>query len=292
MPILGTLPRIQQPITDISATTVINWLGGPIFSRSLSSNLSFTFTNEKVGQEIYIVLENTSSSVVTASFAPSSLVLRWEKGEVLNQVGATQSTVFKFTNFGMYILASVVSERVRTDIGGYKHVNDFFMLDPSDIGYSLSRWVLKSGTGRMTYETSADNGMGYGRFAFDGNCLYEYADYLPVMPYTGVGGFGRYKKSLGTANIYLGVTCYDANKNDLTTSKAFIANGASVTTTWALSQGRAKTEGAAIDNLVIGTRFVRPYIQITNYTNTTTDKVYLSGYNIFTSNFSTVADYA
>ncbi len=292
MPILGTLPRIQQPIADISSTTVIDWLSGPIFKRDVSSNLSFSFSNEKIGQEIIVVLDNSTGNVLTAGFTPSSLGLRWEKGEVFNQIGANQSTVFKFVNLGIYILASVVSERIMSDIGGYKHVDDFFMLDPSDIGYSLSRWVLKSGTGVMTYETSSDNGMGYGRFAFDGNCVYEYIDFIPVMPYTGIGGYGRYKKALGTANIYLGANCYDANKNNLSSSKAFIANNASVTTSWALSQGRAKTEGAAVDNLAVGTRFVRPYISITNYTGTATDKVYLSGYNIYTSNFSTVADYA
>ena len=96
MPILGTLPRIQQPIKDITGTTVINWLEGPIFKRSISGNTSFTFSTEKVGQEILVVLDNSSANVVTASFSPSSLNLRWEKGEALDRVGAGQSTIFKF----------------------------------------------------------------------------------------------------------------------------------------------------------------------------------------------------
>jgi len=292
MPILGTLPRIQQPITDISATTDISWLAGPIFSRAMNTDMVFTFSSENIGQEIQVVLSNSGASVYTADFTPTSLSLRWEKGEILNQVGANQSTVFKFVNLGTYILASVVSERVRTDIGGYKQIDDFFMMDPTDIGYSLSRWERLSGTGNMTYEYSSDNGMGYGRFAFDGDCVFEFKDFIPVMPYTGVGGFIRYKKALGTATLNAGVYCFDANKNDLTTNKAFIEPSGSVTTSWALSQGRAKNEGGSTDNLATGTRFVKPYIQISSYSGTTSDKVYVSGFNVFTSNFSTVADYA
>lgn len=291
MPILGTIPRIRQPITDINATTVINWLSGPIFSRDISADTAFTFLTEGIGQEISVVLLNTSTSVVTANFSPSSLALRWEKGEVLNQVGANQSTIFKFVNFGTYILASVVSEKVRTDLG-YRHIDGFFFMDPSDIGYSLSRWELISGTGVMAYEASNDSGMGYGRYSFDGNCLYRLKDYIPVMPYSGIGGFGRYKKNLGTANINLGVSCFDANKNDLSSNKPFVVNSGSVTTSWAFSQDRAKNEGGGNNNLATGTRFVKPYIQILSYSGTTSDKVYVSGYNIFTSNFSTVADYA
>ena len=183
MPILGTLPRIQQPIADISATTNIDWLGGPIFSREILANTSFTLSNENIGQEVTVVLVNNSTTVVTADFAPSSLSLRWERGEVLNQVGSFQSTVFKFVNLGMYILASVVSEKVRTDVGGYKEIENFFMMDPSDIGYGLSRWSRVSGSGNMTFETSSDNSMGYGRYAFDGDCVYELLDFLPVMPF-------------------------------------------------------------------------------------------------------------
>jgi len=291
MPILGTSSRTQQPITDISATTAIDWLGGPIFNRSVGANMSFTFANESIGQEIIVVLDNVISGVITADFAPSGLNLRWEKGEALNEVGGSQSTVFKFVNLGTYILASVISDRVRTDLG-YRQINDFFMMDPSDIGYFLSRWERLSGTGNMTYEASADTGMGYGRFAFDGDCVYRLKDFLPVMPYTGVGGFVRYKKALGTATINAGAYCFDANKNDLTTNKPFIEASGAVTTSWALSQGRAKNEGGSSDNLAIGTRFVKPYIQISSYSGTTGDKVYVSGFNVFTANFSTVADYA
>jgi len=291
MPILGTLPRTQQPITDISATTTVDWLAGPIFSRTIGSNMSFTFSNENIGQEIKVVLYNSSSNVVTASFAPSGLSLRWEKGGVQDRVGAYQSTVFKFVNLGMYILASVVSERVRTDIG-YEQSDGFFMLDPSDIGYSLSKWTRLSGTGTMTYEGSADTGMGYGRFAFDGDCLYVYDDFIPVMPFTGVGGYGRYKKAVGTAVLSLGGRCYDGNKNDLVTNKNFVVSGGSVTTSWKLSQGRAKNEGGTHSNLATGTRFIKPYLAVASYSGGTADKVYLSGFNIFTSNFSTVADYA
>lgn len=291
MPILGTLPRIQQPITDISATTNVDWLAGPIFSRNITANTAFTFSSENVGQEIQVVLYNNSSNVVTADFTPSGSALRWEKGGVQNRVGSFQSTVFKFVNLGLYILASVISERVRTDVG-YEEADSFYMMDPSDIGYSLSKWTRTSGTGNMTYEASADTGMGYGRFAFDGNCVYVFDDYLAVMPYTGVGGYGRYKKSLSTATISLGGRCFDANKNDLSTNKNFIASSASVTTSWAIAQGRAKLEGGAQDNLATGTRFIRPYIEITSYAGTATDKVYLSGFNIYTSNFATVSDYA
>ena len=291
MPILGTTPRAQAPITDITTTTVINWLAGPIFARAIATNTAFTFITESVGQEVTVVITNATAKVVTADFTPSGLNLHWERGEVLNEVGGFQSTVFKFVNLGTYILASVVSDRVRTDLG-YRLIDNFFMMDPSDIGYFLSRWEKVSGTGNMTYEASADTGMGYGRFAFDGDCVYRLKDYIAVMPYSGIGGFARYKKSLGTASFHAGVYCFDANKNDLTTSKPFIANSGSVTTSWAFSQGRAKNEGGSSDNLATGTRFVKPYISITAYSGTTTDKVYVSGYNVFTANFSTVADYA
>lgn len=294
MPILGTLPRIQQPITDISATSTINWLGGPIFSRSIGGNMSFIFSNENIGQEIQVILHNSSVSVVEATFAPSSLDLRWEKGEVQDRVGGRQSTIFKFVNFGTFILASVISERIAISSSENALVDNFYMSDPSDIGYSLNKWEIQdAGTSNISYEASTDSGMGYGRYAFDGNGTWHFRDFIPTMPFTGAGGFGLFKKSLGTANIYLGARCFSANKNDLLENRYFVTQGESVTTSWSLAQGRAKNEGVSMtENFPTGTRFIKPLIIIENYTGTSADKVYLSGFNIFTSNFSTVADYA
>lgn len=293
MPILGTLPRMSQPSTSISGTTTINWLAGPIFiDNALPTSTSYSFTNEQIGQEITVVIGGGSGNTIEIDFTPSSGNLQWENGERVDQVGPSTWTVLKFVKVtSSVIVGSIISEKVKADIG-YRTVRDFYMTDPANVGFELTRWERISGTGTMSYENSSDNGMGYGRYAFDGDCVYMLKDFIPVMPYTGAGGYGRYKKAVGTSNIYLGAKCFDGNKNDLATFKAFVANNASVSTSWALAQGRAKMEGGDNENFATGTRFIKPYISITNYTGTVSDKVYVSGFNIYTSNFSTVADYA
>lgn len=293
MPILGTLPRMSQPSTNISGMTRIDWLAGPIFiDNALLISTAYNFDNEYIGQEITVVIGGGGPATLEIDFTPSVGNIQWENGEQVDQVGPGTMTVLKFVKVSpSVIVGSIISEKTKVD-SGFRTIRDFFMSDPADVGFELTRWELVSGTGIMTYENSSDNGMGYGRYAFDGNCVYMFKDFIPVMPYTGAGGYGRYKKAVGTGNIHLGVGCFDANKNNLASLKPFVADNAAISTSWALSQGRSKMEGAAVDNFASGTRFIKPYISITNYTGATSDKVYLSGFNVYTSNFATVADYA
>lgn len=58
------LPEAQSAIEG----TVIDWSSGGIYTKQVSANESFTFSNDEDGKTILVIIENISASPVTITF--------------------------------------------------------------------------------------------------------------------------------------------------------------------------------------------------------------------------------
>lgn len=152
----------------------------------------------------------------------------------------------------------------------------------------LDRWVKISGTGAMSYVHDTNCLAGKGHFEITGTGLFVFEDYIPVMPFAGIGGYlGAY--SSATATVTIGFQAYDANLALLTPNGGFLKNSASLTGSWEYIQDICVLEApSGVNKFPVGTRFIKPSIQVLTNTGT----VYFDAFNIFPMTFSTISLYS
>ena len=297
MAIIGTVPKMKAPSNaDSSTSTVLDWAFGPILTRTVSGDTTFTFTNIDYSEEITVVVYNSSQQACSVEF-PSNVM--WSKGTPKSSIGKSQTNVYKFKNHDGNILATIAESSLRTpevdnnpNSAYITNVGDFFFMDPNEIESFLARWQLISGTGSLTYEPSpAENGMGRGALRIQGTGLWRFKDYIPVMPEAGIGGMAYTRTDSGNATFSLGFESFDKDYNPLNIYRYFLNYNTSASTTLAYKQeicaGENSNSGQNRQDFYTGTRFVKPVISVT----ANGSYLYLSALNFFTSNFTAKAVY-
>lgn len=93
--------------------TQLNWAAGSSFSRTLTSNTTFTFTNAQPGQEIVVAVSSPLSS-----YTITWPTVTWPGAVTPTQSTADQTDVYTFKNIGNIIYGAVNrSSRVFEDAG-------------------------------------------------------------------------------------------------------------------------------------------------------------------------------
>jgi hypothetical protein len=99
-----TSPTEAGPSTPISASN-IDWSLGNIFTKTLSANTTFTFSNLRVGVIVVRVTNTVSNYTVTW---PASVL--WSGGTAPTQTVGNKSDVYTFVYDGSTVYGSVVQD--------------------------------------------------------------------------------------------------------------------------------------------------------------------------------------
>lgn len=112
--VIGTLSARTFIGLDATITgTQVNWSSGTSFSRTLTSNTTFTFTNAQPGQEIVVAVSSPLSS-----YNITWPTVTWPGDVTPTQSTADQTDVYTFKNIGNIIYGAVNrSSRVSEDAG-------------------------------------------------------------------------------------------------------------------------------------------------------------------------------
>ena len=86
--------------------TSIDWATGNVFTKTLSANTTFTFSNQASGQTIVVRLTNTASNYTVTW--PGSVL--WSGGTAPVQTIGAKSDVYTFVYDGSSIYGSVVQD--------------------------------------------------------------------------------------------------------------------------------------------------------------------------------------
>lgn len=103
--ISGTATIAQQTIaTQAVAALAIDWSTGSVFTKTLSANSTFTFSNIGSGQTIVVRLTNTASNFTVTW--PGGVL--WSGGTAPTQTVGAKSDIYTFVNDGSTTYGSVV----------------------------------------------------------------------------------------------------------------------------------------------------------------------------------------
>lgn len=312
MGIIGTLPKIKAPNnTNNPTSAVINWSFGPVILKTVTGNATFTFSSVDYSKEITVVVSAdpamTLASVLTFPTTEGAGNVLWPRGNPFCAVGVGESVVVSFKKNGNDIIAYVSNEQVRAidddadvDSSSATHVRDFYMEDPSETKYIISKWekISGSGSGTIGYSDSTTTGMGRGVLTFSGDCTYRLKDFIPIVPDAGIGatcyfqmaGLGSCLLSLGFESyLYDSVSGYIPVTTPASDStRLFLMNYQSVSTTTPTYKqeicfNESSNTAQNRQDFYTGTRFVKPIIKVSGYVS---GLLHLSGFSIYTANFS------
>ena len=322
MGIIGTLPKIKSPKTaNVETDTVINWSFGPVIIKQITGDTSFSFSNLDYSKEIIVVISYPTGSLPANISFPKTgdsgipgKVL-WPRGNPFCAVDSGESVVLSFTKNGNDIVAQVSNEQVRNVVdspeienSSVTHVRDFYMNDPSDTKYIISKWekVIGSGSGVIGYAEPSLSGSGRGVLTFNGNCTYRLKDFIPVVPEAGIGGTCYFQMgSVGSCVVSIGFEAYRYDSTsgymrvvptgytESDSTRFFLMyNNAVSSVSPSYVQEICFGESSSIlqskkdfysDGSLQATRFIKPVIKVSSYVG---GNLYLSGLNIYTANFS------
>lgn len=205
----------------------------------------------------------------------------------VQRVGANNNkfSSLKITN---YLNESTARNNVEVATKPVGYMVNSFVIDPVNKAGSVSKFKRTSGSGSIAYEDSTDTAMGYGRFAITGTGTWVVDALIPIDPLLGVGGSVSHKASVAGGAFTAGVQCYDAALTLLGSNGGCLSNAAPSTTSWALKYSYARSElNSGANNLKIGTRFVKAYIEVTSNPGT----IYFDNFNLVPMNFAALALY-
>jgi hypothetical protein len=100
---LTALETVQP--TQVIALQDIDWLLGNVFSKQISTNEAFTFSNDVDGKTVIVAIFNNSGADVDVDFPVSVL---WPSGTPVTTVTANTRTVWTFIKVGSTIIANAV----------------------------------------------------------------------------------------------------------------------------------------------------------------------------------------
>lgn len=118
-----------------------------------------------------------------------------------------------------------------------------------------------TGSGTVAYE-DANSAMGRGCFRFTNDASYLINRFFPVAPNFGIGGHVAYN---GICQFQIGVEFYDANYTLLSATTAqrnFLVNSVTGSSSYAYANGILIGEGTAAGQMPVGTRFIKPRVQV------------------------------
>lgn len=98
-----TAPDLAFPTTTIPSLD-INWAGSQSFSKVLTANSTFTFSNTKDGQTIEVRVTNTVSNYTVTW--PSSIF--WPAGTAPTQTTGAKTDLYTFRRIGLDVYGSVI----------------------------------------------------------------------------------------------------------------------------------------------------------------------------------------
>lgn len=156
-----------------------------------------------------------------------------------------------------------------------------------DKASGVPHFTRLSGSGTVAYE-DANSVMGRGCYRFTNDASYLINRFYPVAPNFGIGGHVAYN---GLCVFQIGVEFYDANYTLLSATAAqrnFLVNSITGTSSYAFANAILVGEGTAANQMPVGTRFIKPRIQIAS--NATGARV--DAFIIYPNSFALRALYA
>lgn len=134
----------------------------------------------------------------------------------------------------------------------------------------IDKWVRVSGTGTIAYNQFGLSKIGKGRYEINGVGLFEYDRFIAVSDTRGVTGKVYLGANNLSANVTVGIRCYDANRTYLGSNGGFLVNGVNPNpiNTYSFYKSTAFGESASgLNELKPGTRFVKFFIQTNSNSN-------------------------
>ena len=92
-----------MPASVAISSTAIDWSAGSVFTKTLSANTTFTFSNTKDGQTIIVRLTNTASN-----YTVTWPTVKWSGGTAPTMTTGAHSDVYTFFKDGSDIYGSAV----------------------------------------------------------------------------------------------------------------------------------------------------------------------------------------
>lgn len=129
-----------------------------------------------------------------------------------------------------------------------------------------------SGTGSLSYDSSAPSSIGTGAFSVTGNGIWEIDRIVPIAPSQGIGGYADVRNTVGTSTVSFGATFLSADKTEITFNEVqnnFIANSVLTNAVFQhFNSGIIRGEGVSAGNLPTGARWLKPRLQVSGNTGT------------------------
>lgn len=88
---------------EVISALNIDWDQSNVFSKSVSTDTTFTFSNDKSGQTLLVEVSNTDSSAHTIDFPGSVL---WPDGDPITDIAANSINLYSFVKIGSNIHAN------------------------------------------------------------------------------------------------------------------------------------------------------------------------------------------
>lgn len=191
-----------------------------------------------------------------------------------------------YTNVGSTVTGAPLSEGRETLSGSVVHFphNSGGCLDWSEKSIVLREFVALYGAA-VALNRGKNSGWGQrGCLEITGTGGLSTNKYLPVSPNLGIGGHINIRSTTGNAFVSVGVSCYNQDYNALSVKWLIIENTkiSAGTLENNFFKGIIAGAGAGIDNLPVGTRFVKPFVSV----HSNTGMVEVDNFDIFSLGYS------
>lgn len=204
------------------------------------------------------------------------------------QRASAHSNSFERVKYTSYLNESTATTNFKTTTSAVGYLNGPYLIDPVNKAQALADFKKTSGSGTLAYLATTDSAMGFGCFSITGTGTWVIDAYMPINPNIGIGGNVSHKASANGGALTVGVQCFDSSLTALGSNGGFLTNSAASTTAWDLKYNFARTEASSgANNLKVGTRFVKIYIDVTANPGT----IYLDSLNVAPMNFASLALY-
>lgn len=85
----------------------LDWTQSNIFTKTISSNKTFTFSNDRNGQTLILKVENTDSSDHTITFPAT---IKWPGSDARGDITASAVNIYTFVKIDNYVYATSMEE--------------------------------------------------------------------------------------------------------------------------------------------------------------------------------------
>ena len=148
----------------------------------------------------------------------------------------------------------------------------FNPFDYGNKGDAVNNFIKSSGSGSVAYNDAGGSVIGRGSFEFTGTGVWVVNTLFPVSVDAGIKGTCHYKISSGSGTISVGYESFDSSQTPIAIvpkQNNFLLNAQVFSNTSYLQvTNTVRSEGGSSSQVPVGTRFVRPRIEITSNPST------------------------